>query len=177
MSKTYTTTALVLKRHNYHENDRVVTMITQPFGKITAIAKGARSLLSSKQGVLEPGNTVTAHLVETKSLPYITQAQVISAAYQGDSHLNMLKNLQLTLELLDRILVEEELETQVFEQILLIRNQVVLSDLSRGMIRHHLDLLLTQLGYPSLAQSQHTSISDFVAELTNKPLRSWEFLS
>jgi DNA repair protein RecO (recombination protein O) len=177
MPITHTTTALVLKRHNYKETDRVVTLITQPWGKITVIAKGARKLLSTKRGVLEPGNTVKAHFIETKYMPYLTQAEIISPAYTGVADLNQLKNLQLTLELFDRLLVEEELEEEMFTHILSIRNQVIETHMDRGMIRHEFDFLLTQLGYPSLLQSQHASITDFVAELTNKPLRSWEFLS
>lgn len=176
MARSQSTTALIIKRHNYRETDRVVTLVTQPWGKITVIAKGARKLLSSKRGILEPANIIKGYFVETKYMPLLTQAELISPAYTGLSQLDHLKNVQLTLELFDRILVEEELDENLFTHILHIRDQVIKSNMNRGMIRYHLNSLLTLLGYPSLEQSKHASISDFVAELTNKPLRSWEFL-
>ena len=177
MATTLTTPALILKRHNYRETDRIVTLITQPWGKVTVIAKGARKLLSSKLGLLEPGNIIKGHFVETKSMPLLTQADIINPAYTGASTLEQLRNLQLTLELFDRVLVEEEIQENLFEHILAIRNQAIDIASNRGMVRHHFDVLLTELGYPSLDQSDYSSITEYVADITEKPLRSWEFLS
>lgn len=177
MSNTFTTTGLVLKRHNYKETDRVVTLITQPLGKITVIAKGARKLLSSKRGILEPGNVVKMHCFETKNLPILTQAQIISPALTGNTTLDNIKNIQLALELFDRIFVEEELEEEIFESLLTIRDDVIHNQIHRGNIRSKMEELLIKLGFPSLKQSNHVSISDFIAELTHKPIKSWEYLS
>lgn len=176
MRDSISTTALIIKRHNYHETDRVVTLITQPWGKVTVIAKGARKLLSSKRGILEPGNTIKGYFVQTNHMPLLTQAQLIEPSYTQTSTLDQLRNLQLALELFDRVLVEEELDEPLYEQILAIRSHVISPGSNRGEIRQQFDTLLTHLGYPSLLQSEHASISDYVAQLTEKPLRSWEFL-
>jgi len=176
MPKSSTAQALILKRHNYGETDRVVTLITREWGKITVIAKGARKLHSSKRGILEPGNLIKGFFVETKQLPYLTQAQLVSSAMTTHCTLEDLRNLQLVLELFDRILVEEELETDLFAHLLEIRENIVAQTTHRGQIRQALNDLLSALGYPSLAQSEYGSITDYVADLTNKPLRSWEFL-
>lgn len=170
-----TTTALILKRHNYKETDRVVTLVTQDWGKVTVIAKGARKLHSSKRGILEPGNLIKGYFVHTKYMPLLTQAEMLEACFPQKVTLEQIRNLQLTLELFDRVLVEEELEHDFYDQLLQIRSRVIQSQ-HRGQIRHDFDSLLTRLGYPSLKQSEHDSITDYVAHLTEKPMRSWEFL-
>lgn len=175
MRQTTTATGLIIKRHNYHEVDRVVTLVTQEWGKVTVIAKGARKLTSSKLGLLEPGNLIKGFFIPTKTMSLLTQAQLIQTARTRTDSLEQIKNLQLALELFDRLLIEDELEQSLFDQILSIRT-LVLGAGSRGEVRQGFDSFLTMLGYPSLTQSGHASVSDFVAELTDRPLHSWDFL-
>ena len=53
-TKSITTEAIVLKRRNSGEVDRLVTLITQDKGKLQCIAKGVRKMTSSKRAFLEP---------------------------------------------------------------------------------------------------------------------------
>lgn len=50
---TYSTPALVLKRTNFGEADRLVTLLTEKYGRVTAIARGVRKPLSKLRGFLE----------------------------------------------------------------------------------------------------------------------------
>ncbi|MBE2222398.1 MAG: DNA repair protein RecO, partial [Anaerolineae bacterium] len=51
--RTLRTEAIVLKRHNFGEADRLLTLYTREFGKMKAIAKGARKPQSRKTGHVE----------------------------------------------------------------------------------------------------------------------------
>ena len=67
-SKNFNVNGIILKRNKVGETDRVVTLLTQDYGKLVAVAKGVRKLTSSKRAALEPGNLVRAYFVKTKSL-------------------------------------------------------------------------------------------------------------
>ncbi|MFN2162508.1 MAG: DNA repair protein RecO, partial [Candidatus Promineifilaceae bacterium] len=51
--RTYRTEAIVLKRSDFGEADRLLTLYSKEFGKIRAIAKGARKPQSRKTGHVE----------------------------------------------------------------------------------------------------------------------------
>ena len=60
MPGSYKTEAIVLKRTNFGEADRLVTVFSQPRGKLVLLAKGIRRLTSRKKGHLELFNRATA---------------------------------------------------------------------------------------------------------------------
>lgn len=54
MSSTYLTSGIVLKRRDWREYDRLVTIFTEEYGKIDAVARGVRKIVSKLAGHLEP---------------------------------------------------------------------------------------------------------------------------
>ena len=55
----YNTSAIVLRRINYGETDKILTLFSREHGRISAIAKGARKAVSRLSGATEvlPGMT------------------------------------------------------------------------------------------------------------------------
>ncbi len=100
--RVYTTEAIVLKRLNLGEADRIVTLYTPTAGKLRAIAKGARRPASRLAGHLELFCLSVLQLAHGRELDVVTQAET-SAAYR-----NVREDLALTsqafcaLELVDR---------------------------------------------------------------------------
>ena len=82
MSKTYQVTGINLKTQALGESDRIVTILTQEFGLIRAVAPGARKHNSSLGG--RSGMFVVNELLIAKgrSLDKITQAQTVKT-YPG----------------------------------------------------------------------------------------------
>ena len=66
-SRSFNADGIVLKRNKVGETDRVISLLTQEYGKLVAVAKGVRKLSSSKRAFLEPGNLVKAYFIKTKS--------------------------------------------------------------------------------------------------------------
>jgi hypothetical protein len=44
-------------------------------------------------------------------------------------------------------------------------------------LQQRFNTLLTQLGYQSLADSGHSTLLDYISAITERPMRSWEFLT
>lgn len=64
---TYQTSAIILKRVDIFEADRLYHIYTESFGKIRTVAGGARKINSKLAGHLEPFNLVWAELITKKN--------------------------------------------------------------------------------------------------------------
>lgn len=63
---TYQTNAIILKRENAFEADRVYHLYTEDFGKVRAIAGSVRKINAKLAGHLEPFNVVWVELMTKK---------------------------------------------------------------------------------------------------------------
>lgn len=111
----YKTKGIILKRQNFREADRILTIYTQKYGKISAIAKGVRRPLSKLGGHLELFYLTDLVLAEGKNLDIVTGAQIM----EDFSHLR--KNLKLTqqayylAELIDKLVKEDSPSPEIFK--------------------------------------------------------------
>ncbi|MFZ1721960.1 MAG: DNA repair protein RecO [Microgenomates group bacterium] len=174
--RTFSCTGIVLKRINTGETDRIVTLLTKEQGKMVAVAKGVRTLSSTKRASLEPGNIVKAFFVRTKSLPLLTQTRLVSDCIDLPQTLQRLRQLSELLEILEKLFVEEELDLNTFRTVLNVRNLVISKQSSPKKVRESLVSLIVALGFQNPDDTKHTSISEYVASLSEKPMRSYEFL-
>lgn len=73
----YQTEAMVLKRINYGEKDRILTLFTPDRGKVTAIAKGVRKPGSRLAGHIEGLSCARVELATGRSMDILRSAQSI----------------------------------------------------------------------------------------------------
>ena len=72
----YSTDTIVLRRLDFGETDRILTLFSREHGKISAIAKGARKPLSKFAGVSEVMTRAECHLGTGKSLDVLSQTEI-----------------------------------------------------------------------------------------------------
>jgi len=75
----YRTAAIVLKRFDLGEADRVLTILTPHDGKFRVIARGVRRPTSRLGGTLEPFAELQLQLARARTFDVVTQASVIEA--------------------------------------------------------------------------------------------------
>lgn len=170
--KTHTLTALVLRRVNSGEKDRLVTLLTQELGKVMAKAKGVRAHAAPRQSFLEPGHVVTTQITSGE-FPIITQVQLISDA-QGLSTLGEYRRFSLLLELYSSLFVAQEIPQSLFDELLSIRTALLTRTISREQLQERLREIVAKLGFPIADQTQ--SVTKIVSELTGYALKSHDFL-
>ncbi|OGJ16618.1 MAG: hypothetical protein A2632_00965 [Candidatus Pacebacteria bacterium RIFCSPHIGHO2_01_FULL_46_16] len=174
-AQTYSVTGIVLKRSNVGELDRAVTILTKEEGKSVYIAKGTRRLNSCSGSYLEPGSLVTAHCIQTKSLPLITQAKLHVQALESTNSLAQIRRIQQLLEIFDCLFVPEELDEPTFSQITTLYATVIQKQSSLSEVRNKIAELVRLLGY-SISSDEHTSLSAQLTVIFERPLRSFEYL-
>jgi DNA repair protein RecO (recombination protein O) len=75
----YRVSAIVLKRRDQGEADRLLTVLTRDRGKLTLLAKGVRRQASRKAGHIEPFTLVDLLAAKGKSLDLVTQVETSEA--------------------------------------------------------------------------------------------------
>lgn len=76
---TYSSEGFILGRRNFGEADRIITIFTKDFGKISLMAKGVRKLTSRKRGGIEIFNKIKFSGVKGKSLDILTEVSVLES--------------------------------------------------------------------------------------------------
>ncbi len=146
--RTYRAEAIVLKGLDLGEADRVVTLYTRHFGKVRAIAKGARRPTSRLAGHVEPLAHATFLIAKGRELDVITQAET-RAAYRAlrEDLLSTAAGWYLA-ELVDRFTVERHPSAPTFELFATALRHLDLGTYAPGLVCRWFDLhLLDRAGF------------------------------
>lgn len=106
--RTFRTPALVLKRRNFGEADRQLTLLTPHFGKFDVIAKGARKPTSRKTGHVELFMKTDVLIARGRSLDILTQAELIDPYLAIREDLERGAYASYVSELLDRFTYDSD---------------------------------------------------------------------
>lgn len=137
----------VLKKRTLLEKDLLVTLFTSEMGKITVMAKGARSITSRRAAHLQTGNLIKAQLSELHDRFFVQSTELVSGFVQLRTE-KKLNTLYLYLYILDKLSPEKVEEHQLYTATK--RFFIALSkdeELPSEILRIALQKTLMQLGY------------------------------
>ncbi len=115
--KQFTTRGIVLKRLNYQEADRLVTVLTADHGKLTLMAKGVRKIKSKLAGGIELLTVNEMVIIEGKGDIYTLRSARMQRNF---AHLSSdYGRMQLGFQLLKLVqhITESQLEPAYFEMV------------------------------------------------------------
>lgn len=145
--RVYRTEAVVLRRMDLGEADRLLTLYTPDEGKIRAIAKGVRRPGSRKSGHLEPFSRSRLLLARGRNLDIITQAEGIHFYPGLRTDLERLGATAYIIELLDRFTVQEGGSRGLYELLLGALDQLEAGAELAPLCRYYELRLLDLVGY------------------------------
>jgi DNA repair protein RecO (recombination protein O) len=108
------TQGIVLKRKNFGEADRVLTILTERFGKVSAIAKGSRKIKAKLLGHLEPFTLADFQFHEGKNFYIVTGAEIKDHFENIHNDYSKTTRAFYLGELVDKFLENDEKNTEVF---------------------------------------------------------------
>ncbi len=112
---TFKTKGIILRRTNLGEADRILTILTEKYGLIRAVAKGVRKTLSHLAGHLEPFCVADFLIAEGRNLDIISGADVKKCHLSLRSNLDSTQTAYYLAEIIDRMLPEREKHPEIFE--------------------------------------------------------------
>lgn len=114
----YRTEAIILKRSDFGEADRLLTFFTPHRGKLRAVAKGARKPDSRKAGHLELFSHTRLLLARGRNLDIVTQAETVESFLPLREDLLRTTYAYYAAELVDRFAGDEDEDRPLFDLLL-----------------------------------------------------------
>ncbi len=170
MGKSLKTEAIVLKKKNLPTKDILITFFTRDFGKLTTLAKGARTLTSKRQPHLQTGNLIGILVHENHQSYYLQETVLISAFSQIKQNAKKIGSVYFFLHIIDRLLPEHQNEYEIYTL-----TKQFLVDLSRSsetkteLLERYLNSVLEKLGYIH-GKKPLEQLHRIVEELTNEKI-------
>lgn len=111
-----TVEGIILKRANFGEADRMLTILTKTLGKVSVVARGVRKITSRRAGNVELLNLVRVGLFKGKGYT-LTEAQSIETFPRIKSNLALSTAGFHILELANKMLPEEDANFRAYDLI------------------------------------------------------------
>jgi DNA repair protein RecO (recombination protein O) len=115
MERYQSTLGIVINKKTSKEADLFITLLTPNLGKITALAKGAKNIKSSRLGNLQLGNTIKVQIYQKDNFNWISESQNLVPFMQTDKNLAQLNLLFYFLEIVNQLIAENQQIEKVFD--------------------------------------------------------------
>lgn len=177
MSRTFKTEGIILKRINYGEADRILTIYTKHYGKVRAIAKGVRKMTSRKGGNVEAFNHATLFFVRGKNLDILTEVEVINSFKDWRKDLRKVGLAYYFCELVDKLTPDGQTNRPVFELLRGVLAKIGKENTSE-LVRNFEEKLLEELGFgvPEVLKNASGSLKSYIETVTERKITSPKIL-
>lgn len=172
-NKTYKTEGIVLKRINFGETDRILTIYTKHYGKIRTIAKGVRRITSRKAPHLELFNHTVFFLIRGKNLDLVSEARIARSFPSWRKNLIKVGVAYYFCELIDKLTPDGQANQEVFDLLKTFLEKINSHSL-KSLVREFEEKLLEELGFgiPREVKEQSGSLRAYIETITEKEISS-----
>ncbi|HEX8923175.1 MAG TPA: DNA repair protein RecO [Patescibacteria group bacterium] len=181
MQRYQSTLAIVINKKQYKEKDIITTLLTPRLGKITVLAKGAQSINSTRLGSLQLGNIIKIQIYTKNDFTWLSESQTLESFLVKDKKLVQLNLLFYFLELINRLIADNQQIDGVYSISEKIIKAINRSDLV-GYLKYEIELIkILGFGLPNEIENNflkgdykmtQTYIKRFFESIVEKPLES-----
>jgi len=111
----FNTDAIILRRSDFGEADRLLTVFTPHRGKLRLVAKGVRKTKSKKAGHIELFTHAALQVATGRNLDILTQAETVQAYRALREDLDKISHAYYVAELVDKFTEEHDPHYPIFE--------------------------------------------------------------
>lgn len=170
------TIGIIIKRRDFNEADRLLTVYTKEFGKIQIKAQGVRRITSRRSSHIEQLNYTELSLYKGRSLHTLTEAQMITTFPAIKENLAKTGLAYHICELIDGLCPENQEQSQLFFLLKKTLDKLEISEPNdMAVLIHEFEIeLLTSLGYwHDLPEASRTlDTHQFIENILERKLRS-----
>lgn len=161
-------TGLIIKRSNFGDASKYLTVFSREQGKIRLVAKGIRKIKSRRAPHLELFNLTLLQVYKD----IIVEAKIINDFSKLKSDLKITGYLFYLAEVLDKILPEHQPHEEIFDKL----TNHLTSLTSLTVLKNIVVELMWDLGYLPKGQYPKESITDFVESIVERKIKSKKFI-
>jgi DNA repair protein RecO (recombination protein O) len=174
--RSYRLEGIVIKRKDFGEADRILTVFTRHQGKIKIIAKGVRKINSRRAPHIELLNQTILTIHESK-LPILTEAETLE-------HYSLLKNdlrragfAFYICELLDGLLPEHQESRSTFDLVTAVLKRLETDENPKMLIKNFEQEILINLGFWSKTQVMIEDSDAFIEDIIERKIKTKRILN
>jgi DNA repair protein RecO (recombination protein O) len=171
-----TVEAIVIKRLEYQEADRLITLFSKQVGKISVLAKGVRLPKSKRQASLELGTCIKAQIIQSHRIPILTQTVIVNSFSQTKLSLPDITRLYQLLEVIDLLTPEQEPLPEVYGLLVDALTKLPTTSNKKALLLHTFHSMVQVLGFIPPKSMDELSLKNLIETIADKKLHSKEFL-
>ncbi len=180
MNRTYKVEGIVIKRSNFGEADRIITVFTQRKGKIRIKAPGVRRIKSKRAPHIELFNYSRLYLHIGQHIDIVTEAQVLESYDILRKDLRRVSVAYYIAELIENLCPELSVHTDVFEDtrfaLAKLNNSTFLS--FKQLIDEYSVHILTKLGFLAPGKVYFgDELRAYIEKVSEKKLKTYDLLT
>ena len=145
--RTVRTEGVVLRRKNFGETDRLLTLFTRKLGRVSVIAKAVRKPTSRKTGHVEPFMRSMFLIAKGRNLHILTQAETIKAYFALREDLVGIGYGSYVVELMDAFTYEEGSNLTLYKLLISTLERLNRGDSPDVVLRYYELRLLEEVGF------------------------------
>ena len=172
--RAFKTEGIVLKRRNFGEADRILTVFTLVYGKISVLAKGVRRITSKRAGNVELLNRVSMYLHQGKGMPILTEALSLNTFQKLKADLTLSTYAYHILELVDKLTAENQENGKLYAELIEVLKRLEKNP-RQVLVRAFEAKLLSNQGFASFREVRDVGgIGGVGGILKRLEIESWE---
>lgn len=172
--KSFSDEAVVLKKQDFGEADRILTLFTKNHGKIKVLAKGVRWPTSRKGGNLDLLNHVAIFVNKGRNLDLVTQAQAIHTFSHLKKEIKDVSKAYYICEITDGLCAEGVASDYIFGLLVNTFSKFTINNTKR--IWEYEFNLLNHLGFIEESKRDSTKgLKGYVEEIIERELKTPKF--
>lgn len=114
----YRTKGFIIKKKDFRENDEIITVYSEEFGKIDLLSRGAKKILAKLTPFLQLFNLVNLEFIEGKNFKTVTAVENINNFNEDKKNFFKLEVLEKTNQLIDQLIVAPQKDEELWEFLL-----------------------------------------------------------
>lgn len=173
--RSHKTEAIIIKRNNFGEADRILTVFTRNNGKLKIKARGVRKINSRRASHVELLNFSVLSLYEGPKLPILTEAETINNFSGLKDDLKKIGFAYHICELINELCPEHQENRSIFALLLSTLENLRTSEDPTELVKKFEIDLLTELGFWG-TNSKSENIHFIIENLMEKRLKTARIL-
>lgn len=177
--RTFKTEAIVIKRRNTGEADRILTVFTKEYGKLQVKARGIRKIPSRRSAHVELVNRTLISVYRGHKIPILVEAQALDTFDEVKRDLTKVGFAYHICELIDGLCPENQEHKAVFHLLEEVLSRMKTED-DLAILIHDFEIaLLTELGFwnKSSALSARLDTKHYIENILERRLKSKSIFS
>lgn len=176
--RSYNLEGIIIKRSNFGEADKLVTLFTKTHGKVTLMARGIRKLTSKRAGSLELFNMVKVSAIPGRGqIDTLTEVQELQSYSNWRMHMGRVNIAYQLVETIDKLTPDLQPHPHIY--IILTSALAQIGDLDdnwQATVDFWILEILRELGFYS-ESTYEGNIYDLVESVSERPLNSPKLLA